>query len=120
MKASSLLLLFAIISLSEAARPNLRFLRKIAGRPIRQINNPTKDPAYIAVPELFKTVTLQPVYIFFNSYEELLEELKDILQNINANSLEAAYQYCAQHSNFKYEYCQDYIDNLIKYWKKAN
>ena len=118
MKATSLLLLLVIISLYEAARPSLRFLRKIAGRSKRKIDN--DDSAHVVVPELFQAVTLEPIYIFFNANEEYFEELKDILQKNNTNSLEAAYQYCTQISNFKYKNCQNYIDNLIKYWKEKD
>ena len=118
MKTFVLFLFFAIISLSEAARPNLRFLRSIPNRTYRKDDEKPIDvtnPMIIA--KIIPVVYLKQIHIFFQSHDEEWEQLLFYVQNHNERNLEAAYQYCSSFKDFTYDSCKNYIGYLIEYFK---
>ena len=136
MKENTLFILFILISLSEAAQPNLRFLRTIPNRnprtpiiptsqedpednTINEFSKPPQKPSTV-IPEIFDTVILKPIFIYFMSHDEEMDELKDIIHNCDDDNLEDAYTFCASINNFTKPNCKSFIDKFIIYLQSDN
>ena len=137
MKTSLLLLLFIVISLSGAARPNLRFLRSIPNRipriPITPIKSdvprdtvaiegtdnepiiPPSPPSKITCPSVFTSEELKSIYMFFIRTLTAWNKMESIILNNNRNNNETAIQYCNTYFNFDYDDCVIFVNWMIGY-----
>ena len=114
MKAIILFLLFAIISLSEAARPNLRFLRSIPNRTQRDVKR-IDDTKPIIIINNFPKIILKIINTFFQSDDEARELLSFYIKNPSEKNLETACRYCSTTADFSYTDCKNYVNFLVEY-----
>ena len=144
MKTFLSLILFAIISLSETARPNIRFLRSIPNRNHRTVTNRnnTDTPSVIKVSgddksnnqkpdeetivvhsQLYQVLTacVNSILINYDLVEDW-DELHDIIVNSDENTRQAnGYQLCNGLSpETLYLQCLDCIDKAIQYFFPHN
>ena len=130
MKAFSLFLLCMLISLYEAARPNLRFLRSIPNRTPRNPTNQSSKESkrsqlsdepreiednnrYVGTVTAMDDSAIGIISSYFDSNRDFLNELLDIFENTSEEALLDAIKFCTKFKNFTYDQCKKYIELCI-------